>query len=397
MPANVNPSTAPPGRRSLPRRPRVRLTIDVTGSYGRGVLRGVMAFAKTHNWLVSIGPGWNESDAAAAEDWEVDGLITQAITKRLDGRISRECTRRGVPVTNVSNMFGGSTLPSVLPDDAGVGRAALAYLAGRGFTRFAFYGYRDPGSYSQRRRDAFLRAADAAGGQCFDYDAGGGGPADVRRWVRSLPEPVGVLCCNDRLAYTFLSECQRAGVAVPDDLAVLGVDDDELVNTLVSPSLSSVTLPTARIGFEAAQLLQRIMAGEPVGGEPVLFPPGSIVTRQSTDITAVEDRDVAAALVFIRAHVAEPVGVADVAEAVATSRRSLERRFRAALGRTVLSEMRHLRVERAKELLATTELAMPQIARASGFGDATRLGIVFRQLTGHPPTEYRRRVRPTPA
>ncbi len=219
----------------------------------------------------------------------------------------------------------------------------------------------------------------------------------VRRWAQSLSTPVAVLCCNDRLAYDFLRECQRAGVAVPDDLAVLGVDDDELVNTLVSPSLSSITLPTNRIGFEAAKLLQHLMDGGEAPPEPTLFPPVGVVTRQSTGITAVDDRDVAAAIMFIRDHVADALGVEDIAAAVGTSRRSLERRFRVALGRTVLGQMRQRRVERAKELLATTELAMPAIARASGFGDATRLGIVFRQLTGIPPTDFRRRVRPSPA
>ena len=384
-------------RVSRRRRPRVSLAIDVVGSYGRGVLRGVMAFAKTHDWLVSVGTRWGDDRAPAPDEWDVDGMITQAMSKALDRRISGQCARRGVPVTNVSNMFGGSTLPSVLPDDEAVGRLAHAYLAGRGFTRFGFYGYLGPESYSQRRRDAFERAVVAAGGQWFECDAGRASPAEVRRWATGLPEPVGVLCCNDDAAYNFLAQCHRAGVSVPDDLAVLGVDDDELINTLVTPSLSSVTLPAARIGFEAAGLLHRLMSGEAVAPEPVLVPPGGVVTRQSTDITAVEDRDVAAALLFIRSHVAEAVGVDDVADAAATSRRSLERRFRAALGRTVLDEIRHLRVERAKELLANTELAMPQIARASGFGDATRLGIVFRQLTGQPPSEYRRRVRPTSA
>ena len=373
----------------------MRLAIDVVGSYGRGVLRGVMAWAKTHDWQVGVRPGWSDHQPPAPEDWDADGLITQAATLGFDRRIARECKSRGVAVTNVSNIFGDSSLTSVLPDDAAVGRAAFEYLAGRGFRRFGFYGYRTPASFSARRRDAFAEAVRRAGGDWFEFDAGPNDAAGLRQWVRDLPEPAGVLCCNDRAAYDLLGECERAGVPVPTAVAVLGVDDDELTNTLVTPSLSSVTIPAVRIGFEAARLLDELMAGRSVSDGPLLLPPGAVVTRQSTDITAVEDRDVAAALTFIRAHVAEAFGVGDVADAVASSRRSLERRFRAALGLTVLDEVRRLRVERAKELLATTELAMPEIARASGFGDATRLGIVFRQLAGQPPTEYRRRVRPT--
>ncbi len=377
------------------KRRRVSLAIDVTGSYGRGVLKGIMAFAKTRNWIVDI--QLSDSDGARADEWNVDGVIAQAITRPLDRRIVKGCLKHKVPMTNVSNMFGGSVMPTVLPDDEAVGRLAADYFAGRGFTRFAFFGYRDRGSYSESRRHGFAQAVARKGGRLFDLDAGRAAPAQVGQWAKSLPVPVGVLCCNDRLAYDFLSECQRAGVAVPDDLAVLGVDDDELVNTLISPSLSSVTLPTNRIGFEAASLLQKLMDGHDAPTTPMLFPPVSVVTRQSTDITALEDRDVSAALLFIRKHVTEAIGVEDVVAAVAISRRSLERRFQAALGRSVLGEMRHRRVERAKELLAMTDLAMPAIARASGFGDATRLGIVFRQVTGQPPTEFRRQVRPSPA
>ena len=391
-----------PRRPRRPRRKRVGLAIDTVGSYGRGVLRGVMAWAKTHDWVVSVPPRRGYDEPPTSGEWEADGLITQVFTRAVDAVVADRSAALGVPVANVSNVAGGTTLPTVLPDDPAVGRVAHEYLAGRGFTRFAFYGYLTPGSYSERRRWGFRRAVEAGGGQWFERDAGewaAGGPdaAGLGRWVRSLPEPVGVLCCNDNTAYALLTACARAGVAVPDDLAVLGVDDDELVNTVVTPSLSSITLPAARIGFEAARLLDGMMAGAAPPTGPTLFPPGGVVTRQSTDVSAVEDRDVAAALVFIRAHAAEPIGVDDVAEASATSRRSLERRFRRSLGRTVLGEMRYLRVERAKQLLATTELTMPQVAAASGFGDATRLGIVFRQLTGQPPTEYRRRVRPTPA
>ncbi len=140
-------------------RPHVTLAIDVAGSYGRGVLGGVMAWAKTHDWLVDI----RLDDAGLPDDWGVDGLIAQAITKPLDRRIARECRGRGVPVTNVSNMFGGSTLPSVLPDDEAVGRLAMQYLAGRGFKQFGFYGYRDRGSYSERRRQGFAAEVCAGG------------------------------------------------------------------------------------------------------------------------------------------------------------------------------------------------------------------------------------------
>jgi LacI family transcriptional regulator len=175
-------------------------------------------------------------------------------------------------------------------------------------------------------------------------------------------------------------------------MAVLGVDNDELFNALVTPSLSSIELPTEQIGFEAAAQLDRLMNGEKLA-PLTLLPPVRVVPRASTDVLSIEDDDIVLAVRFIREHAAEPLQVDDVLDHVPLSRRSLERRFRQLVRHSITDEIRRAHISRAKELLANTDLAMSQVAAGSGFTTATRLGIVFHKEVGESPSEFRRRAR----
>jgi LacI family transcriptional regulator len=176
---------------------------------------------------------------------------------------------------------------------------------------------------------------------------------------------------------------------VPDEIAVMGIDNDELIVRLTTPPLSSIDINAERVGFEAAKLLDSLMRGQPAPKEPVLVPPMGLVTRQSTDVLAIEDEDVAAAVKFIREHRARPINVKDVLEQVPVSRRSLYRKFRDATGRSLAEEIRLAHIQQAKRLLSTTDWPVSRVADASGFSGATRFGIVFRRATGLTPTQYR--------
>jgi LacI family transcriptional regulator len=173
----------------------------------------------------------------------------------------------------------------------------------------------------------------------------------------------------------------------------MGVDDDELFNTLVTPSLSSIALPLEEIGYQAAALLDRMMDGQELDESSVLLPPVRVVPRESTDVLSIADTDIVAALRFIRNKAAQPLQVDDVLDHVALSRRSLERKFQRLVGRSILDEIRRAHIERAKKLLIETDLAMPEVATGSGFTSATRLGIVFQKEVGEPPTLFRKRSR----
>lgn len=365
---------------------RIGLVVDPVGSYGRGVIRGVMTFAKSNPaWTITVEPRWSFDEPQKVEDWEVDGLIVQVPTRAFEEQI----VHRGIPATNVSNYLPAVNLPTVVPDDRAVARTAADYLTRRGFRQFGFVGPDDMG-YARIRQTEFCLAIAEAGAAC---DVCNPRTTDMGEWLRRLPKPAGVLGCNDDWAHRLLNASRRAGVRVPDDVAVLGVDDDELLNALVTPSLSSIVLPTERIGYEAAAWLDSLLPGAMPADLGVIktLPPLAVVTRQSTDILAIRDAEVAAAVKFIRDHAADSrVGVRSVLEEVALSRRSLERRFRDALGRSIADEIRRVRVEAAMQLLVSTDLPMPEVAAASGFTTATRFGIVFHKMARVTPTEYRR-------
>jgi LacI family transcriptional regulator len=198
------------------------------------------------------------------------------------------------------------------------------------------------------------------------------------------------MACNDFRGTQALDACRRAGIAVPEEVAVVGVDNEELVCTLANPPLSSV-VPNARsIGYEAAALLDRLMRGEPEPTTPLFIPPVEVITRLSTDVNAIADPEVATAMRFIREHACEGIAVADVLSQVPVSRSVLQRRFRGLLGRSIHGEIAGVRLQRAKQLLIETDLPLAAIAQRTGFSHVEYLCAAFRQATGLPPGTYRR-------
>jgi LacI family transcriptional regulator len=200
------------------------------------------------------------------------------------------------------------------------------------------------------------------------------------------------LAANDDRARHVLEACRASGLRVPEDVAVLGVDNDEVMCELTDPPLSSIEHGAASLGYQAAAQLDRLMAGKKAQKLHTLVAPEGVVTRHSTDVLAIADPDVAAAMAFIHQHSCEPIGVASVADAIGMSRSTLETRFRR-VGRTIRGEIQRLRIERARFLIATTDLPIKQIAAMAGFTYAHYMTTVFHQSTGWTPAEYRRHVR----
>jgi LacI family transcriptional regulator len=213
---------------------------------------------------------------------------------------------------------------------------------------------------------------------------------EVARWIHSLPKPLGLMACNDFRGIQALDACRRAGIAVPEEMAVIGVDNEELVCKLAYPPLSSVVPNARRIGYEAAALLDRLMRGEPEPTIPLAIPPLEVITRLSTDVNAIADPDVAAAMRFIREHACEGIGVDEVLAQVPVSRSVLQRRFRSLLGRSIHAVIAAVRLQRAKQLLVETDLSLAVIAKRTGFSHVEYLCAAFRQAVGLPPGAYRR-------
>ena len=212
----------------------------------------------------------------------------------------------------------------------------------------------------------------------------------VTAWLRSLEKPIGLMACNDIRAQQVLQCCEDAGIAVPDDVAVIGVDNDEVICGLCHPNLSSVDPNTRQIGYDAAALLDRMMAGGKVTDGEVLVPPNRVMVRGSTDVVAIEDRTVAAAYRFLRDHACEGITVEDVVKRVSLSRRSLERRMQVYFGRSPSELIAEVRVARIKQLLEETDFPLKKIAGLAGFVHDEHMAVFFRKQVGEPPGKYRK-------
>jgi LacI family transcriptional regulator len=334
-------------------------------------------------------------------NWHGDGII---LAPEIQGVI-KTAGRLRLPAVGIE---GGSIqhdpasrIPDFRTDNAAIGRLGAQYLIERGFTRLAFCGIPSTAEnpWSVERATAFQKCAREHRLPCVLYSAR---VTTVRKWINlqheltawleSLEKPVGLLAANDDRARHVLEACRAIGLRVPDDVAVLGVDNDEVMCELTNPPLSSIEHGAASLGYQAAALLDRLMAGKKARKLLTLVAPQGVVTRHSTDVLAIADPDVAAAMAFIHQHSCEPIGVADVVEAVGISRSTLDARFKN-FGRTIRGEIQRLRVERARFLLATTDLPIKKIATMAGFAYAHYMTTIFHRSTGWTPAEYRKHVR----
>jgi LacI family transcriptional regulator len=291
----------------------------------------------------------------------------------------------------------------MVTDQVAISRMAAEHFLERGFTRFAYCGFDDM-TWSQQRGQNFGRTVEAFGCRCFFYRqprakrlrTADKEQAIIAQWLGSLPKPIALLAGNDDRGQDVLVACKIAGLDVPTQVAILGVDNDELVCSLSYPQLSSVALGTESAGYEAARILAKLMDGQEATAaeEEVLISPLHVVTRHSTDILAIEDRQVAEAIHFIREHFKETILVDDVAEAVALSRRALEQRFRKLLKHSVHEEIVRTRVNQMARMLTDTNLSISRIARLLGYSYVNNISRYFRQQKGISPSGYRKKLGP---
>lgn len=378
---------------------KVALMIETSNMYARDVLHGIRAWQREHGgWTIRLSEqGRGEGVPDWLRDWRGDGVIARVENER----IAAALRRKRLPVVDVSAALPRPAFPRVVTDSAAATQLALDHLRERGFEIFGYCG--DPRFEWARQRGAHFRAqVEGSGRTLYEYVPRGaaarrpGGDHEMQAlasWLAGLPRPAGVLACYDIRGQHVLEACQLAGLAVPDDIAVIGIHNDELVCDLCHPPLSSVIPDARRAGYEAAALLARRMRGEAVRLQTTLVPPLGVACRQSTDVVAVGDPKVAAAVRFMRERAHTGIGVADVLRAVPMSRTLLERRFKALLGRTPHEHLRRQRLDRVRTLLATTDLSMGAIAEKTGFAYQEYLTVMFRRETGMTPKVFRQRHR----
>jgi len=381
---------------------RVALILDTNLPYQRKVIRGVAAYAREAG-------GWSLYVEEEPLDklpnlrtWRGQGIITGFSERRFAEAV------RGleIPVVGVEGGYGwydpASGIPYCGTDNEAVARMAADHLLGQGFHHLAYYGV--PRNrhhlWSEKRARAFKRRAREAGATCTLYV---GRHLTTRRWndlqsglaqwLRSLKKPVGVMAANDSRARHVLEACRTIGVRVPDEVAVIGADNDELMCELTEPPLSSVEQGAKMVGYRAAELLDRLIAGRKAPQIANYVLPERVVARRSTDYLAIEDADVAAAVRFIRQHVHEHVQIADIVEALGVSQRTLAAQFKNVMGKTIHSEIQKTMIARARELIAAGELSLKQVAAAAGFAHVQHLTNLFRSSLGQTPSEFRRMAR----
>lgn len=378
------------------RRRQVALLIETSNAYARGLLQGVVHYIREHQpWSFHlIEQGRGDDPPAWLERWHGDGIIARIETPR----IAQAVIRAGVPAVDMSAARLVPALPWVETDDEAIAQLAAGHLLERGFKHFGFCGD-GRFNWSVWREKHFRARIESARYRVESYRprAAGGDLTtqveDIRRWLQELPKPVGIMACYDIRGQQVLDACRAAGLAVPGEVAVIGVDNDELLCDLASPPLSSVIPNAHRAGYEAAALLDRMMAGKRVSDTARLIAPRGVAARQSTDVLAVDDRDVARAVQFIREEACTGINVSDVLRVVPLSRRVLEQRFQRLLGRTPREEILHVRLNRVRQLLAETKLSLYQIAERTGFEHVEYLSVVFKRETGRTPSKYRAEAR----
>lgn len=384
-------TNAPPlaKRRAVP---RVALLIESARAAGRALLCGIAGYAHQN------GPWSFYWEASGLEKFSgpLDGLDVDGVIMRDTDRVE-EVLALGLPVVVVGHRhreFAG--VPNVVTGSHAIGRMAAEHLRSCGVTNFAFCGYADS-CWSEIRYEAFKHVVSLARFDCvgFNVPAGiTGAPWQNQReaiadWLRQLPRPLGLMACNDDLGHEVIAAAKLAGLSVPDDVAVIGVDNDELVCGLTDPPLSSVAVNFEHAGFEAAHVLAGLMKKSGAASR-IIVNPTHVVPRRSTSLLAVEDVGLARALRFIRDRVQESPSVEAVARASGISRRALEKRFRDSLGRSVLDEIRRVRTDQIARLLVETEMPVAQIADRLGFADAQHIARYFRSAKAVSPLAYRK-------
>jgi LacI family transcriptional regulator len=384
------------------RLPRVALLIETSRTYGRGILRGIARYSHVNGpW--SFFTQERELHSGVPEQlpiWKVDGIIARIE----DQRMAKALMRSGCPVVDVLGNAHFPGIPGFDTEARAVAKLAADFFLRAGFRHFAFCGF-DGIPFSDRRKEAYasylasqqhrvlvpsirspftlpthIQAVERRG---LDQEKALAG------WLRKQPRPLALFACNDVCAQQVLNTCREHGIKVPEEVAVIGVDNDDVLCNICEPPLTSIEPDTERLGYEAAGLLSRLMKHRKEKASMIQIPPLGVVERASTDVVAIGDPITVQAVRFIRDHVDDGIGVKDVLAHVGRSRTDLEQRFHRWLHCSVRLEILRRRVERVCSLLRQTDLRLEEIVRRTGFSTPAHLCRLFRKRLGQTPSQYR--------
>jgi LacI family transcriptional regulator len=376
---------------------KILLLIETASGYGRQLLNGIGQYVREH------GP-WNlffaerslyEPLPKSVDHWKGDGIMSRTATRRAAERLRA----LRIPVVELLGVEPDGPA-KIHGDNVAGGRMAAEHLQVCGLKNFGFFAFGDAW-WIDMFREGFQQAIEEQHFECQIYAPHSNTrllpqwrdsqTSSALSWLRSLPRPAGVFAPGMEFANRLLDLCRSIGRAVPEDIAVLVAVDDPTVCNVATPPLTSVDMNGTVIGYEAAALLDRMMAGEEPPKHTLWMPPSRVVVRQSSDILALDDPDVAQAVRFIRQHACQGIGVPQVSDATGLSRRMLERKFRQHLNCTPKQEIMRVKIDRARSLLGETNLSIEQIVRRSGFRGYQYFASIFSREAGCTPRAYRKK------
>ena len=384
---------------------KVALLIESSRSYGREVLQGIAHYTREHSPLAFYTqerelhggiPEW-------LNNWQGDGIIARIE----NAGMARKLLQLGCPLVDVLGNQIHRGIPSLDTDAKEVARLAADFFLQSGFSHFAFCGFKGL-PFSDRRGAAFVEYLKAKNFSVHAFDAptaryqpthiqaverrGVSYEAAVARWLKCLPRPLALFACNDICAQQVLSACREHHILVPEEVAVMGVDNDDVLCNLCDPPLTSIEPAARQLGYRAAAMLDQMMRRRSIAATLTNLPPVRVVERSSTDVAAVEDPILVDALRFIRDHFASGIAVKDVLAHVQCSRTGLERRFRAVLNYSVRDEIQRRRLNRACNLLRETGLSLEEIVDRVGYSTPSHFCRIFQKQFKESPTNYRSRA-----
>ncbi|MDR2755034.1 MAG: XylR family transcriptional regulator [Planctomycetaceae bacterium] len=382
--------------------PKVAILIETSREYGRGLLRGIAKYSQLYGpWQFHLTPGDFEQIVPKMKEWRGTGIIARV----MNDRTAQLVIRTGLPTvfldlpdsSAVRKIVRNISYVEMISDSVGAAKLVAEHFLEKQFRQFAYVGYQGQ-IWSHIREQTFM-----------NYLKNKGFPVEIYRvplrhglplrwekeeiflahWLKNLPKPIGLMACNDQRGREVLDACSFAKIVIPEEMTVVGVDNDELLCDLSYPPLSSVQFHTERGGFLAAQALDKMMKNQPQPLEKIIVIPSQVIERRSSNIVAVDDPMIAASLQYIHTQPLNTLTIHKLAEHLAISRRTLELKFRRVLGKTVLQEIHKVRLDRAKRLLQETEMSIPEIAEDVGFATGSYFIQIFKNELGVTPSKYR--------
>ena len=382
---------------------RVALLLESGMAFDRAIARGVGQYIHSHTgWIILMDP-MTEASIEGLRHWAPDGIITST---RLPA-IRDIATMAGVPIVGFGSYSkhhdSELKFPIVSSNQTEIGRMAARYFINKGLRHFAFCGGGETAQWCEERRNGFTAELDQQGFTPVFYQPEAGAVSSMpsaitslASWLERLPKPTGVFVFFDGWARWVLDACVLQGLQVPQEISVLGVDNDRWLCDLSQPSLSSIDANVETAGYTAADILHKLMSGQPAPPSVTYIDPAKVEERDSSSYLAFEDPQVAVAIRYIKEHACDPITPADVLKVTGMSNSTAYRKFMRSLGRSIHDEIQRIQMDRVQLLLTSTNLSVTEAARQSGFQNMRYLTKVFRDATGMTPTEYRR-SKSTPA